>query len=83
MNRMKKRTMFAINMGVWLAALTSAAAVALAATRPASLPTTASDRDSQTATECAAVAPSVSVSQPTVFMPDDTIVGARPAPEGP
>ena len=80
MNRMKKRTLFAINVGVWLAALTTATAVALAASRPASLPTSASSPDSQSASECAPQAPPVVVTQPTIYMPDDTIVGARPTP---
>jgi hypothetical protein len=77
---MNKRTLFAINVGVWLAALTSAAAVAVAATRPASLPSAPPETDSQVTVECAPTIPSVSVSQPTIFMPGDTIFAARPTP---
>jgi hypothetical protein len=80
MNRIMKRTVFAINVGVWLAALTTATAVALAASRPASLPAPASSPDSQIASECAPQAPPVTVRQPTIYMPDDTIVGARQTP---
>ncbi len=79
----KKRTVFVVNVGVWLAALTSAAAVAVAATRPASLPANPSGPDLQTSIECAPEAPTVSVAQPTIFMPDDTIVAARPVPGEP
>jgi len=75
-----KRTLFAVNVGVWLAALTSAAAVAVAATRPASLPASPSGLDLQTSIECAPEAQALSVTQPTVFMPDDTIVALRPTP---
>ncbi len=83
MNRMKKRTVFAINVGVWLAALTSAAVVALAATRPASLPAPASTPELQTTVECAPASSSPSVTQPTIYMPDDSIVAVHLTPSQP
>ncbi len=84
MDLLKKRTVLAINVGVWVAALTSATAVAFAASRPASLPQAAPVPDPQTSVECAPAGPFVSsVSEPTIYMPDDVIVGARPNAAGP
>jgi hypothetical protein len=83
MNRMKKRTVLAINAGVWLAALTSATAVAFAATRSASVSADAPSLSLETSIECAPASPFVSVLEPTIYMPDDVIVGARPRAEGP
>lgn len=77
---MKKRTVFAVNVGVWLAALTSAAAVAVAATRPARWPAPTSRSDLQTSIGCAPAPPALSVAQPTLYMPDDTVVAAGPTP---
>jgi hypothetical protein len=78
-----KRTVLAINAGVWLAALTSAAFAAVASTRPARFPAPASSPDLQTEIECSPAAPSPSVTQPLVYMPDDSIVAARLAPSQP
>ena len=83
MNPFGKRTILLANVGVWIAAITSATAVAYAATRPASLPAPGSGPASEAATECSPAALPVSVSQPTVYMPDDTIVGARPVSQAP
>jgi hypothetical protein len=80
---MNKRTVLGINAGVWLAALTSASAVSYAATRKASLPTVETSSDLQTSIECAPTAPPVSVSQPTLYMPEDSIVAVRPVAESP
>ena len=84
MDRTAKRTVLALNAGVWIFALTAATAVAYAASRPPSLPRVVASPDPQVATECAPVAsPVVSVSAPTVYMPDDAIVGVRPTAGGP
>ena len=82
MNPIKKGTILKVNVGVWVAALTSATAVAYAASRPASLPTLASGPASEHVTECGPAAV-LSVSQPTVYMPDDRIVSAHPVSEAP
>ncbi len=83
MNPMKKRTVLLANVGVWIAAMTSATAVAYAANRSASLPPPATGTALESAIECDTAAVSVSVPQPTVYMPDDTIVGTRPVSEVP
>ena len=83
MNPIGKRTVLLANVGVWIAAITSATAVAYATTRPASLPALGSAPASEAATEWRRAALPVSVSQPTIYMPDDTIVGARPLSEAP
>ena len=83
MNPMKKRTVLLANVGVWVAAITSATAVAYAANRPASLPAPTTGTALESAIECDTAAVPVSVSQPTVYMPDDTILGTRPVSEAP
>jgi hypothetical protein len=80
---MKKRTVLTINVGMWLAAITSATAVAYAATRPASVAPVAMGRAPQSSIACAPAVPDVSVLEPTIYMPDDAIVGARPNGERP
>ena len=83
MDRTAKRTVLALNAGVWIFALTAATAVAYAASRPPSLPPVVAGPDPQVATECAPASPVVSVLEPTIYMPDDAIVGARPTAGGP
>ncbi len=74
MAAMKRQTALAIALGVWIAALGSAGALAYHATRPAYLAGVTSQPEPQFDTESAVAAPESDL-QAVLYIPQATIVG--------
>jgi hypothetical protein len=73
MAAMKRQPAMAITLGVWIAALGSAAALAYHATRPVQLAGVTSEHEPQFDTESAVEAP-VQELQAVLYIPEATIV---------
>ena len=73
MAAMKRHTAIAVTLGVWIAALGSAATLAYHATRPVHLAGVTSEPEPQTDTESAVAAPAEEL-QAVLYIPEATIV---------
>jgi hypothetical protein len=78
MTRMKRRTALAVTIGVWVAALGSAAALTYALNRPLHWVGTTSQLGARSGTARAASAEPVSELQSVLYMPTITVVGQAP-----
>jgi hypothetical protein len=78
MAAMKKRTAAAVTVGVWIAALGSAAALTYSANRPGYLAGGGSQSDAPSDTAGAAPVEAVPEPEPVVYMPDVAIAGKAP-----
>jgi hypothetical protein len=80
MAAMKKRMAVAVTVGVWMAALGSAAALTYNANRPENIAGGGSQVDAPSDTAGAAAVESIPESEPVVYMQDVTIVGKAHSP---